>query len=78
MMRCNKHRKQLLAQCMWCGKALCRYCIAKQDGRKTYCAPCASKLSTLGPAKIPKVVPQQEVVMDEDGYFDGYFGFSRV
>jgi hypothetical protein len=43
-MRCTTHRKDFQGDCMWCGKKLCAYCIAKQEGRKLYCEHCAVML----------------------------------
>jgi hypothetical protein len=81
--KCLKHSKELVGGCMWCGKRLCEFCVARKEGLKLYCEICAQQ---LGPPRrtIPKVEPKQPVVeertvtpisrklpkMDKDGYFD--------
>jgi hypothetical protein len=69
MARCLKHRRDTITECIWCGKALCKFCIAKQEGRKSYCAGCATQLAHTGAAKIPKVNVKNKA-LDDDGYFD--------
>ncbi len=78
MDKCIKHNKELVSGCMWCGKRLCDFCIARKEGLKAYCEKCAQQ---LGPPRrsIPAVVTRQEVPIierrttpriDKEGYFD--------
>ncbi|MBI4145350.1 hypothetical protein HY493_04055 [Candidatus Woesearchaeota archaeon] len=85
MEKCHKHNKEHVGGCMWCGKRLCEFCVARKEGLKLYCEICAQQ---LGPPRrtIPKAEPkplpppslpaQVEVErrrmprMDNDGYFD--------
>ena len=43
-MKCSKHQKQSVATCQWCGKLLCRECIAKTNGKKAYCVDCSANV----------------------------------
>ncbi|PIN86327.1 hypothetical protein COV19_05985 [Candidatus Woesearchaeota archaeon CG10_big_fil_rev_8_21_14_0_10_44_13] len=43
-MKCSKHQKQSIATCQWCGKLLCRECIAKTNGKKAYCTDCSGQV----------------------------------
>jgi len=45
-MKCFRHRKDVTSKCLWCGGALCVDCIAKKDGKKSYCEKCAVALSS--------------------------------
>ena len=90
--KCIKHGKELIGGCMWCGKHLCEFCIARKEGLKLYCENCAQ---SLGPPRrtIPKVepkplpppsLPAQKVEQPiERRHFprmdkDGYFDFTSV
>ena len=76
--RCVSHRKDLVGDCIWCGKKLCELCIARKEGRKLYCQLCSAQ---LGPPRrsIPKVQTNQTVVTqtttkkpyrDNDGFIN--------
>jgi len=78
MERCFQHRKDLVGDCIWCGKRLCQLCIARKEGRKLYCDACAER---LGPMRrtIPRVEapPTQQAApqkrkpyLDKDGFVD--------
>ena len=81
MEKCLKHNKELVGGCMWCGKRLCQFCIARKENTKLYCEQCATQ---LGPSHrtIPKVEPkplpppslpaqaEKRGKLDKDGYFD--------
>ena len=77
MDRCYAHRKDLIGDCIWCGKKLCVLCIARKEGRKLYCELCSA---SLGPPRrsIPKVVTKESPVAvapkkpyrDTDGFID--------
>ena len=88
MEKCHKHSKELIGGCMWCGKRMCEYCIARKEGLKIYCEVCAQN---LGPPRrtIPKVEPKQPEVVEERRVEpirrklpkpdkDGYFDFTQV
>ncbi|MBI4151296.1 hypothetical protein HY492_04165 [Candidatus Woesearchaeota archaeon] len=83
MDKCIKHTKELVGGCMWCGKRLCEFCIARKEGLKVYCEKCAQQ---LGPPRrsipvvetkpVAPVIPERRSAprIDKDGYFD----FSTV
>ncbi|HSU72497.1 MAG TPA: hypothetical protein VLJ21_01460 [Candidatus Binatia bacterium] len=86
MEKCHKHNKELVGGCMWCGKRMCDYCIARKEGLKIYCEICAQN---LGPPRrtIPKVEPKQAPVVEERRVEpikrrkpdkDGYFDFTQI
>lgn len=81
MLRCDKHRKDFIGACMWCGKKVCEYCIAKQEGAKAYCEKCTALLEGMQRATIPKVEPIKQPTLKkgqklvfEDGYLVLYGG----
>lgn len=55
MIKCDKHRKDHLAGCMWCGKRLCELCVAKRDGGKFYCDKCVVLLGSVRRERLPHV-----------------------
>ncbi|MBN1644912.1 hypothetical protein JW851_02645 [Candidatus Woesearchaeota archaeon] len=82
-MRCNKHKKEVIGHCNWCGKHVCPLCIAKKEGKKLYCEKCAIQLSSIKKIHLPKVKPiprdekpaekqmeptKKKLVLDDDGY----------
>ena len=54
-MRCDKHRKDQIGGCMWCGRRLCPFCIAKKEGSKLYCVKCAVNLGGIHREHLPPV-----------------------
>ncbi len=60
-MKCDKHRKDHFAGCMWCGKRLCEFCIAKRDGNKFYCEKCAVNLGSIRRVHLPPSRPSLPV-----------------
>ncbi len=61
--KCPKHRKPYETVCGWCGTRLCRLCVGRRDGRKSYCEKCAPKLNPLErehPLKAKTEQPPQE------------------
>ena len=52
-MRCDKHRKDQIGGCMWCGKRLCDFCIAKRERTKLYCDKCCSTLRRTRRQRLP-------------------------
>jgi len=55
MIKCDKHRKDHIGGCMWCGKKLCEFCIAKRDGVKLYCDKCVGALGGIRREHLPPV-----------------------
>ena len=54
-MKCDKHRKDHVGGCMWCGRRLCEYCIAKRDGVKFYCDKCSINLGGIRRESLPQI-----------------------
>lgn len=54
-MNCTLHGKEVIGRCQWCGKAICRYCEYRTDGKKMYCKDCSSRLAKIPPARLPVV-----------------------
>jgi hypothetical protein len=54
-MRCDKHRKDHVGGCMWCGRRLCEFCVAKRDGGKLYCDKCQSNLGGIRRERLPQL-----------------------
>ena len=68
-MKCNKHGKDLLGSCQWCGRELCEMCIAKRMGRKVYCRNCATNVVEPALPRNPgEKLPNREE--DPRGYND--------
>ncbi len=42
--KCQTHRKDIIGNCMWCGKGSCKMCVVKQQGNKVYCEKCVKLL----------------------------------
>ncbi len=59
MIRCDKHRKDHVGGCMWCGRKLCEFCIAKRDGKKFYCDKCCGTLGGIRRERLPQVAQRQ-------------------
>jgi len=53
-MRCDRHRKDFVGRCMWCGKQLCNLCVARRDGNKLYCDKCRGVLGSVRRTQLPK------------------------
>ncbi|HLC32757.1 MAG TPA: hypothetical protein VJJ82_02945 [Candidatus Nanoarchaeia archaeon] len=79
MIKCDKHKKDHIGACMWCGKKLCEHCIVKQEGSKYQCEKCAITLSGMRRATIPRVsdapaqmahqpLKRNQKIVFEDGY----------
>lgn len=58
MIRCDKHRKDFIGGCMWCGRRLCELCIVKRDRSKLYCDKCVGMLSGIRRDHLPRVGSQ--------------------
>ncbi len=41
-MKCQKHNKEVIGNCTWCGRQMCPKCIKITDGGKKYCETCAA------------------------------------
>ncbi|PIN75862.1 hypothetical protein COV18_01635 [Candidatus Woesearchaeota archaeon CG10_big_fil_rev_8_21_14_0_10_37_12] len=71
--KCDRHRKERIGGCTWCGKRVCELCIVKQEGKKVYCAKCSGVLSGISPMRVPLAAPrpappQGRRYMIHDGY----------
>ncbi len=44
-MRCEQHKKDVEGHCQWCGKLLCKHCVAKSHNGKLFCDKCGKDLS---------------------------------
>lgn len=55
MIKCDKHKKDHVGGCMWCGRRLCEFCIAKRDGGKFYCEKCAVQLGGIRRERLPQI-----------------------
>ena len=60
MIKCDKHKKDHVGGCMWCGKRLCEFCIAKRDGGKLYCEKCSVQLGGIRRERLPTLEEQQQ------------------
>jgi hypothetical protein len=40
-MKCQKHMKEMIGNCTWCGRQMSQKCIKITDGKKMYCETCA-------------------------------------
>ncbi|GEM_PF-2015498 len=58
MIKCDKHRKDHIGGCMWCGKKLCELCVAKREGVKLYCDKCVNLLGNIRRESLPQVGSQ--------------------
>jgi hypothetical protein len=72
-MKCEKHKKDHVGGCQWCGKRVCEFCVAKQVGKKLYCEKCASMLGGIQKPHLPKVgrepmPPQGRRFVMKDGF----------
>jgi len=46
MDKCEKHKKNIVGKCQWCGVNVCDLCIGKKVGEKRFfCYDCGSDLS---------------------------------
>lgn len=43
-MKCTKHNQPSAGTCQWCGKLICKECIAKTSGKKAYCRECSNQV----------------------------------
>ena len=77
-MKCKKHNKDILTNCQWCGKDLCRLCIAKTDGRKAYCANCASHIGVFLQKKQINKIKEEEKREQKLAVSNEYFDFSAI
>lgn len=71
-MKCDKHKKDQIVGCMWCGRRLCEFCVAKHDGKKYYCEKCLTLLGGVRREHLPSVHPPaigRRLVM-KDGYLE--------
>jgi hypothetical protein len=55
MIKCDKHKKDHVGGCMWCGKRVCEFCIAKREGSKLYCEKCAINLGGIRRERLPQM-----------------------
>ena len=62
MMRCDRHKKEYLGGCMWCGKRLCELCVSKRDGSKIYCEKCVISLGGVARESLPLAERSDEVI----------------
>ena len=44
-MRCDQHGKEVQGHCQWCGKMLCKQCVAKSHNGKLFCDKCGANLA---------------------------------
>ena len=44
-MRCEQHKKEIQGHCQWCGKMLCKQCVAKSHNDKLFCEKCGKDLA---------------------------------
>ena len=44
-MRCEQHGKAVQGHCQWCGKLLCKQCVAKSHNGKLFCDKCGEDLA---------------------------------
>lgn len=55
MTKCDRHRKEQVGGCMWCGKRLCELCIVKREGVKIYCEKCVVSLGGVRRERLPQM-----------------------
>ena len=55
MNKCDRHKKEHVGSCMWCGKKVCEFCVAKQEGTKKYCEKCAIQLGGVRREPLPRI-----------------------
>ncbi len=73
-MKCDKHKKDQVVGCMWCGRRLCEFCIARSDGKKYYCEKCVSLLGGVRREHLPPIKqplpPAGRRLAIKDGYLE--------
>ncbi|MBI4450468.1 hypothetical protein HY642_00705 [Candidatus Woesearchaeota archaeon] len=74
--RCVQHKRDFEGDCMWCGKKLCQFCIARTEGKKLYCGACATGLSRFPRQSVPKAgnravaEEKKQRLIVKDGYVE--------
>jgi len=46
-MKCSKHNKTRVGSCQWCGKTVCRLCVAKKMGKQMFCGGCSGSIGGI-------------------------------
>jgi len=75
-MRCTKHGKDVISVCTWCGKEMCRLCITKTDGKKTYCSSCVNEIGDMLKKKQLETIRKEDA--QEKRAPQEYFNFSAL
>ncbi|MCX8147219.1 MAG: hypothetical protein N3D84_02005 [Candidatus Woesearchaeota archaeon] len=45
-MKCEKHGKDIIGTCQWCGRPLCKFDVGKKMGKKMFCSQCSIELGS--------------------------------
>lgn len=72
-MKCEKHHGLIIVACQWCGKQLCRECIAKTDGKKAYCQECSTKIGTYIQQKQLDQIKKEREAEKKQSRYSGVF-----
>jgi len=76
-MKCQRHNKETIGVCTWCGRELCRLCISKTDGSKKYCSHCVNEIGDLiKKRQIDKIKEEDE--KEKKSSPPGYFSFDSL
>ncbi len=54
---CDKHKKDFLGACNWCGKKSCEFCIQRTEGKKIYCEKCVPLIGSIRREPRPIMAP---------------------
>lgn len=72
-MKCAKHNQDSIASCQWCGKLLCRQCIAKTNGKKAYCVECSGNIGRHIEAMQLEQIRKEREMEEKKGKFSSIF-----
>jgi len=76
-MKCKKHNKDVIAVCTWCGAEMCRLCISKTDGKKSYCSSCVNQIGEMLKKKQMATIKKEEE-QERKSSSQSYFNFSSL
>lgn len=77
-MRCERHNKDVVTNCQWCGKDLCKLCIAKTNGKKAYCVSCSQRVGDMITKKQVEQIKEEEKQERKSSISNDYFDFSSL
>lgn len=70
-MKCQKHQKQSVGTCQWCGKLLCKECIGKTNAKKMYCKECSVQIGEhIQRRQLEQIKKERETEQKQKKYAD--------